>query len=141
MEIAGWERAHGYASNEATLLAKYADRVPERLNEWDNRHFWRVSNDEHLELSENVGMVNLSHFAIYDASGSDAERLMAYVSPSKVARDTPVGKGAYTNFLEADGGVQASLHVLRLAEEHFRVIERGGAGNCTTTEQPRNSHK
>src|SRR3546814_8009071 len=71
MEIAGWERAHGYAANEATLLAKYANRVPERLNEWDNRHFWRVSNAEHLELSENVGMVNLSHFAIYDVSGRD----------------------------------------------------------------------
>src|SRR3546814_9857604 len=86
MEIAGWERAHGYAANEATLLAKYANRVPERLNEWDNRHFWRVSNAEHLELSENVGMVNLSHFAIYDVSGRDAERLMEYVSSSKVAR-------------------------------------------------------
>src|SRR3546814_18393270 len=60
-------------------LAKYANRVPERLNEWDNRHFWRVSNAEHLELSENVGMVNLSHFAIYDVSGRDAERLMEYV--------------------------------------------------------------
>src|SRR3546814_18671244 len=97
MEIAGWERAHGYAANEATLLAKYANRVPERLNEWDNRHFWRVSNAEHLELSENVGMVNLSHFAIYDVSGRDAERLMEYVSSSKVAGDTPAGKGAYTS--------------------------------------------
>ncbi|HET9481538.1 MAG TPA: FAD-dependent oxidoreductase, partial [Candidatus Polarisedimenticolia bacterium] len=133
MEIAGWERAHGYASNEQTLLAKYANRVPERLNEWDNRHFWRVSNAEHLELSENVGMVNLSHFAIYDVSGRDAERLMEYVSSSKVAGDTPVGKGVYTNFLDAAGGVQADLTVLRLAEDRFRVIDGADAGNRDAT--------
>ena len=38
MELAGWERAHGYAANEH-LLEKYADRVPVREHEWDNRHF------------------------------------------------------------------------------------------------------
>ena len=30
MEVAGWERAHGYAANEATLLEKYRDQVPVR---------------------------------------------------------------------------------------------------------------
>jgi hypothetical protein len=53
MELGGWERAHGYAANEH-LLEKFGDRVPVRENEWDNRHFWRVSNAEHLELSENA---------------------------------------------------------------------------------------
>ncbi len=47
MELGGWERAHGYAANEH-LLAKYGNRVPVRQNEWDNRHFWRVSNAEQL---------------------------------------------------------------------------------------------
>src|SRR3546814_16740890 len=56
MEIAGWERAHGYAANEETLLDKYANRVPERLNEWDKRHFWRVSNAEHLALPDKFGL-------------------------------------------------------------------------------------
>jgi len=133
MEISGWERAHGYASNEATLLEKYADQVPVRENEWDNRHFWRVSNAEHLELSENVGMINLSHFAIYDVSGRDAETLMEYVSSSKVAGDTPVGKGVYTNFLDSTGGVQADLTVLRLGEDRFRVIDGADAGNRDAT--------
>jgi hypothetical protein len=62
MELGGWERAHGYAAN-AHLLEKYGDRVPVRENEWDNRHFWRVSNAEHLALSEDCGIINLSHFA------------------------------------------------------------------------------
>jgi glycine cleavage system aminomethyltransferase T/glycine/D-amino acid oxidase-like deaminating enzyme len=128
MEAAGWERAHGYASNEH-LIEKYADRVPERRAEWDNRHFWRVSNAEHLEMSENVGMINLSHFAIYDVSGADAEALMEYVCVAKVGSDTPIGKGVYTHFLDHEGGVRADLTVLRMADDCWRVIDGGDAGN------------
>jgi glycine cleavage system aminomethyltransferase T/glycine/D-amino acid oxidase-like deaminating enzyme len=128
MEAAGWERAHGYAANEP-LLEKYGDRVPERRNEWDARHFWRVSNAEHLELSENVGMVNLSHFAIYDVSGPDAEALMEYVAVAKVGGDTLIGKGIYTHFLDHEGGVRADLTIIRMAADRYRVIDGGDSGN------------
>jgi glycine cleavage system aminomethyltransferase T len=129
MEAAGWERAHGYAANEKTLLEKWGERIPERRAEWDNRHFWRVSNAEHLELSENVGMINLSHFAIYDVSGPDAEALMEYCSVAKVGGTTPIGKGVYTNFLDHAGGVRADLTIVRLAADRFRVIDGGDSGN------------
>jgi len=129
MEAAGWERAHGYAANEATLLKKWADHVPERKAEWDGRHFWRVSNAEHLEMSNNVGMINLSHFAIYDISGPDAEALMEYTCVARVGGDTPVGKGVYTHFLDHEGGIRADLTVLRMGDDHYRVIDGGDAGN------------
>ena len=128
MEAAGWERAHGYASNEH-LLEKYGNRVPQREAEWDNRHFWRVSNAEHLEMSENVGMVNLSHFAVYDVSGADAQALMEYVCVAKVGGNTPSGKGIYTHFLDHEGGVRADLTVVRMADTHYRVIDGGDTGN------------
>ncbi|GHE20659.1 GcvT family protein [Halomonas urumqiensis] len=128
MELAGWERAHGYACNEH-LLEKYADRVPVRANEWDNRHFWRVSNAEHLALSESVGMINLSHFAVYDVTGPGAEPLLEYLSVAKVGGDTPIGKGVYTHFLDGHGGVRADLTVLRLGPSHYRVIDGADAGN------------
>ncbi|MDJ0897009.1 MAG: FAD-dependent oxidoreductase [Alphaproteobacteria bacterium] len=128
MELAGWERAHGYASNEH-LLEKYADRVPERKAEWDNRHFWRVSNAEHLEMSENVGMVNLSHFAVFDVSGPGAEALMEFLCVAKVGGDTPTGKGIYTHFLDHEGGVRADLTVVRQAADRFRVIDGADAGH------------
>lgn len=129
MEAAGWERAHGYAANEETLLSKWGDHVPQRKAEWDGRHFWRVSNAEHLEMSHNVGMINLSHFAIYDISGPDAEALMEYTCVAKVGGDTPVGKGVYTHFLDHQGGVRADLTVLRMGNDHYRVIDGGDAGN------------
>ncbi|MDN3519420.1 FAD-dependent oxidoreductase [Aquisalimonas lutea] len=128
MEAAGWERAHGYAANEH-LLEHYGDRVPERANEWDGRHFWRVSNAEHLALSENVGMINLSHFAIFDVSGPHAEALMEYVCVAKVGGNTPIDKGVYTHFLDHEGGVKADLTVIRLAEDRWRVMCGGDTGH------------
>lgn len=128
MEAAGWERAHGYASNEH-LLEKFAERVPVREAEWDNRHFWRVSNAEHLQLSEDVGMVNLSHFAIYDVKGPDAETLMEYACVARVGGETPIGRGVYTHFLDHAAGVRADLTVIRMAVDHFRIIDGGASGN------------
>ena len=128
MELAGWERAHGYASNEH-LLEKYGDQIPVRENEWDNRHFWRVANAEHLAMSDNAGMFNLSHFAVYDITGDDAEALMEYVCVAKVGGTTPIGKGIYTHFLDHAGGIRADFTVLRLGESHYRLIDGADAGN------------
>jgi glycine cleavage system aminomethyltransferase T/glycine/D-amino acid oxidase-like deaminating enzyme len=126
MELGGWERAHGYASNEH-LLDKWADKVPVRESEWDNRHFWRVSNAEHLEMSDNVGMVNLSHFAMFDVSGPDHVALMEYACVAKIGGDNMIGKGIYTHFLDDLGGVAADLTVIRMADR-CRVIDGADAG-------------
>ncbi|RNC90751.1 MAG: FAD-dependent oxidoreductase [Oricola sp.] len=126
MELGGWERAHGYAANEH-LLDKWGDRVPVRQDEWDNRHFWRVSNAEHLEMSDNVGMVNLSHFAIYDVEGPGHVDLMEWLCVAKIGGENMVGKGIYTHFLEDDGGVRADLTVIRM-QDRCRVIDGADAG-------------
>ncbi|MDX1593828.1 MAG: FAD-dependent oxidoreductase [Gammaproteobacteria bacterium] len=128
MEVAGWERAHGYRSNE-TRLARYMERVPERENEWDARHFWRVSNAEQLAMSDDVGMVNLSHFAIYDVSGPDAEPFMEYLCVAKVGGTTPTGKGVYTHFLDHRGGIRADITVIRLDRDRYRVVSGGPTGH------------
>ncbi|GAB3684699.1 GcvT family protein [Salinisphaera aquimarina] len=128
MEAAGWERAHGYAANEH-LLETYGERVPERAAEWDARHFWRVSNAEHLKLSDDVGMINLSHFAIFDVSGADAESLLEYLSVAKVGGKTPIGKGVYTHFLDAEAGVHSDLTIIRLDDACYRVVCGGDTGH------------
>ena len=122
----GTRSAHGYASNEH-LLEKWGDKVPMRENEWDNRHFWRVSNAEHLEMSDNVGMVNLSHFAMYDITGPDQEAFMEFLCAAKVGGDT-VGKGIYTHFLDDEGMVRADFTVFRLADR-YRLVDGADAGN------------
>ena len=126
MELGGWERAHGYAANNH-LLEKYADRVPVRENEWDNRHFWRVSNAEHLELTENCGIINLSHFAMYDVEGPDHVELMEWICAARIGGDANIGKGIYTHFLDDEGMVAADLTVIRMADR-CRVIDGADAG-------------
>ncbi|HVI91756.1 MAG TPA: FAD-dependent oxidoreductase [Dongiaceae bacterium] len=126
MELGGWERAHGYKANEH-LLEKYGNRVPVRENEWDNRHFWRVSNAEHLAMSEDCGIVNLSHFAVIDVEGPDAVALMEWVCAAKIGGDNMLGKGIYTHFLDDEGMVRADLTVIRMADR-CRVVDGADAG-------------
>ena len=126
MELGGWERAHGYAANEH-LLEKYGDRVPTRAKEWDNRHFWRVSNAEHLEMSEDCGIVNLSHFYMFDVEGPDHVELMEWLCAARIGGDANIGKGIYTHFLDDEGMVRADLTVIRMADR-CRVIDGADAG-------------
>ena len=126
MELGGWERAHGYAANEH-LLARYGGRVPLRENEWDNRHFWRVSNAEHLAMSEDCGIVNLSHFAVIDVEGPDHVALMEWTCAAKIGGDANIGKGVYTHFLDEEGNVRADLTVFRMADR-CRVVDGADAG-------------
>ncbi len=126
MELGGWERAHGYAANEH-LLAKYGDRIPVRENEWDNRHFWRVSNAEHLAMSDDCGIVNLSHFAVFAVEGPDHVALMEWACAAKIGGDANIGKGVYTHFLDEEGMVRADLTVFRMADL-CRVVDGADAG-------------
>ncbi|MCK7615059.1 GcvT family protein [Roseibium sediminicola] len=126
MELGGWERAHGYAANEH-LLEKYGDRVPVRENEWDNRHFWRVSNAEQLALSEDCGIINLSHFYMFDVEGPDHVELLEWLCAAKIGGDANIGKGIYTHFLDDEGNVRADLTVFRM-EDRCRIVDGADAG-------------
>lgn len=126
MELGGWERAHGYAANEH-LLEKYADQVPVRENEWDNRHFWRVSNAEQLEMSADCGIINLSHFHLTDISGPDHVALLEWLCAAKIDGERNIGRGIYTHFLDDEGNVRADFTVLRF-EDRCRLINGADAG-------------
>ncbi|MEF9601927.1 FAD-dependent oxidoreductase [Paracoccus sp. PXZ] len=126
MELGGWERAHGYAANEH-LLEKYADQVPVREHEWDNRHFWRVSNAEHLEMSADCGIINLSHFHMTDIEGPDHVELLEWLCAAKIGGEGNIGKGIYTHFLDDEGNVRADFTVFRLADR-CRLVNGADAG-------------
>ena len=126
MELGGWERAHGYAANEY-LLEKYADRVPVRENEWDTRHFWRVSNAEQLAMSDDCGIINLSHFHMTDIEGPDHVELMEWLCAAKVGGDANIGKGIYTHMLDDEGMVRADFTVFRMADR-CRLVNGADAG-------------
>ena len=112
-----WERPHWYTSN-ADLLEKYG--LSEREVEWDNRWWSPLIDAEHMNLRENAGMIDLTAFQIFDLTGPGAVAFAEYLSVNKV--DKPVGTSTYTPWLNHDGGFHSDLTMLRLGEDHIRVV-------------------
>ncbi|MCW2791660.1 MAG: glycine cleavage system protein [Nocardioides sp.] len=124
-ETAGWERPHWYESN-AALLEEYGDAVLPREHEWDARWWSPIINAEHLRMREAAGVIDLSAFQILDITGPGA---LDTVQRTCVAQcDVAVGKVVYTPVLDAKGGFLSDLTVMRLGEDHFRVVTGGAHG-------------
>jgi glycine cleavage system aminomethyltransferase T/glycine/D-amino acid oxidase-like deaminating enzyme len=124
-EAAGWERPQWYESN-APLLDEYGDRVGRREAEWDARWWSPIINAEHLAMRDRAGIFDLSAFAIFDVSGPGALEALQTVSMRQV--DAPVGRVIYTPWLSPGGGFKADLTIMRLGDEHFRVVTGGAHG-------------
>ncbi|GAB6986593.1 GcvT family protein [Nocardioides pyridinolyticus] len=124
-ETGGWERPHWYESN-AGLLEEYGDAVMPREHEWDSRWWSPIINAEHLRMREAAGVIDLSAFEIFDIVGPGA---LEAVQTTCVAQcDVPVGKVIYTPVLDAAGGFKSDLTVMRLGEDHFRVVTGAAHG-------------
>ncbi len=124
-EAGGWERPHWYESN-APLLEEYRDEIPERPHEWDRRWWSPIQNAEHLALRERVGMVDLTAFAIFDITGPGVVDYIQMMAVNQV--DRPVGSAVYTPLLTPEGGFRSDLTIMRLAEDHYRVVTGGFDG-------------
>ncbi len=124
-ETAGWERPHWYESN-AGLLEQYGDAVMPREHEWDSRWWSPIINAEHLRMREAAGVIDLTAFQLFDIEGAGA---LDSVQRTCVAQcDVAVGKVIYTPVLDANGGFRSDLTVMRLGDDHFRVVTGGAHG-------------
>jgi glycine cleavage system aminomethyltransferase T/glycine/D-amino acid oxidase-like deaminating enzyme len=124
-EAAGWERPQWYESN-APLLDEYGDRVGRREAEWDTRWWSPIVNAEHLAMRDRAGIFDLSAFAIFDVSGPGALDALQTVSMRQC--DVAVGRVIYTPWLSPSGGFKSDLTIMRLGDEHFRVVTGGAHG-------------
>jgi glycine cleavage system aminomethyltransferase T/glycine/D-amino acid oxidase-like deaminating enzyme len=116
-EAGGWERPHWYESN-APLVAEYG--VEDRPHEWDRRWWSPIQNAEHLAMRDRVGVVDLAPFVIFDFTGPGVVDYIQHLAVNNA--DVRVGRSVYTPLLTESGGFKADLTILRLGEEHFRVI-------------------
>jgi heterotetrameric sarcosine oxidase gamma subunit len=115
----GWERPQWYSSNEK-LEAKFPHAFTPRTHEWDARWWNPVTNAEHLQMRESVGMVDLTAFNEFDFEGPRACDFLQYVCVNNV--DVAVGRSIYTPLLTQHGGFRGDLTIQRLGKDHFRVI-------------------
>jgi glycine cleavage system aminomethyltransferase T/glycine/D-amino acid oxidase-like deaminating enzyme len=124
-EAAGWERPMWYESN-AALLDEFGDRVTRRTAEWESRWWSPIINAEHLAMRERAGIFDLSAFTIFDIVGPGALASVQAVTLRQM--DVPVGRNVYTPVLSPNGGFRSDLTVMRLGDDHFRVVTGGAAG-------------
>jgi len=116
-QAGGWERPHWYEVN-AHLVDEYG--VEDRPHEWDRRWWSPISNAEHLAMRDRVGMVDLSAFVIFDVTGPG---VVDYIQRMAVNQcDRPVGSAIYTPLLTHAGGFRSDLTIMRLGEDHYRIV-------------------
>ena len=78
-------------------------------------------------MRERAGLVDLSAFAIFDIVGSGS---LAAVQGTVVGQmDVPPGRVVYTPVLDERGGIRSDLTIMRLSDDHFRVVTGGATGN------------
>jgi glycine cleavage system aminomethyltransferase T/glycine/D-amino acid oxidase-like deaminating enzyme len=122
-EVGGWERPQWYESNRA-LLEEYP--VENRPHEWDSRWWSPIINAEHLAMRDRVAMIDVTAFAQFDVTGPGAVDYLERMAVAKV--DRPIGRLIYTPILDVTGGFRSDLTIVRLGDEHFRIITGGADG-------------
>jgi glycine cleavage system aminomethyltransferase T/glycine/D-amino acid oxidase-like deaminating enzyme len=124
-EAAGWERPHWYESNRG-LLEDYGASVNGREAEWDSRWWSPIINAEHLAMRERAAMFDLTAFCIFDIVGPGALEGVQRVSVRQM--DVKRGRVVYTPVLTPRGGFRSDLTIMRLDDQHFRVVTGGAHG-------------
>jgi glycine cleavage system aminomethyltransferase T/glycine/D-amino acid oxidase-like deaminating enzyme len=124
-EAAGWERPHWYESNEP-LLEEFADGVANREAEWDSRWWSPIINAEHLAMRDRVAMFDLTAFSVFDIVGPGALDSVQRVAVRQM--DVKPGRVVYTPILTPGGCFRADLTIMRLGDDHFRVVTGGAHG-------------
>ena len=79
----GWERPQWYESN-AKLMEKFPEACKPREHEWDARWWSPITNAEHLQMRESVGMVDLTAFNEFDITGPGAMAYLQYMCVNNV---------------------------------------------------------
>src|SRR3954466_6693794 len=124
-EAAAWERPHWYQSNEK-LLDEFGERITRREAEWESRWWSPIINAEHLAMRERAAMFDLTAFCIFDVIGPGALECVQTVSMRQM--DVGHGKVVYTPVLSPSGTFKSDLTVMRLSDEHFRIVTGGAHG-------------
>ncbi|SMX38378.1 GcvT family protein [Maliponia aquimaris] len=110
-ELSGWERANWYAREGQEREYRYS---------WGRQNWFDNQRAEHMALRTGVGMYDMSSFGKLRVEGRDAEAFLNHVCGADLS--VPVGRIAYTQFLNARGGIEADVTVTRLSDTAYLVV-------------------
>lgn len=78
--------------------------------------------NEHLAVRNRAGMFDVSHMAIVDIQGPQAESFLRKVLANDVAKLTESGRALYGCMLNPEGGIIDDLITYKMSDDHFRVV-------------------
>lgn len=92
---------------------------------------WEYVAAEHRAVRETVGVVDQSSFSKFMIRGPGALPLLQKVAGADI--DMAVGKIAYTQLLNKQGGIEADVTITRLGDERFYFVTGSGFGRHDVT--------
>ncbi|HWT29828.1 MAG TPA: FAD-dependent oxidoreductase, partial [Propylenella sp.] len=116
-EKLGWERPNWFADVSAGEAA-------EDIYTYGRQNWFNAVGREHRAVRERVGVFDQTSFAKFLMVGRDAEVALSWICANELSR--PPGALAYTQMLNARGGIECDLTVARLAEDRFYIVTGTG---------------
>jgi 4-methylaminobutanoate oxidase (formaldehyde-forming) len=116
-EKMGFERPNWFAD-----LA--AGERPEERPSFARPNWFDAVGREHRACREAAALFDQTSFAKALLVGRDAEPALSWIAANNVAR--PVGSVVYTQMLNAQGGIECDLTVMRLAADRYYVVTGTG---------------
>src|SRR5690242_6482645 len=113
-EKGGWERVNWYESNASGGDASLRPRG------WAGENWSPAIEVEARAAREAVALFDQSSFSKLEVSGPGALAFLERMCANRI--DCPVGTVVYTQLLNARGGIEADLSVLRRAEDRFLLV-------------------
>jgi sarcosine dehydrogenase len=114
-EKLGWERPNWFAAQGEEARDEYSFTRP---------NWFDAVARECQAARERVALFDESSFAKFELSGRDAERALGWICANDVSR--PVGSIVYTQMLNAQGGIECDLTVVRLADDRYYLVTGTG---------------
>ena len=116
----GWERVNYYELGRPGRRAG----ADQHAWGWGRPAFFDRVGEEHRAVRERAGLLDMTSFGKLELRGPGALALLQRLCDNDVGK--PPGSVVYTQFLNARGGIEADLTVIRLGEDHFRVVTGSG---------------
>ena len=113
-EKSGWERANWFEPNAALGDESLRPRG------WAGKLWSPAIGAEHAACRESAALFDESSFAKIEVSGTGAAAFLEGLCANRVARE--IGAVAYTQMLNANGGIECDFTVTRLAADRFRIV-------------------
>jgi 4-methylaminobutanoate oxidase (formaldehyde-forming) len=113
-EKGGWERVNWYESNSA--------RGDESLRPrgWAGENWSPAIEVEARAAREAIALFDQSSFSKLEVSGPGALAFLERMCANRI--DRPIGTVVYTQLLNARGGIEADLSVMRRADDRFLLV-------------------